>query len=72
MILILKQIPHLVGHDSDPEGEMSFAQPDDHNTFSEFGTLLAGEIHVGAAAVGILSILLLVLWDRTKFLKTTC
>ncbi len=28
VILILKQIPHLLGHDTDPEGEMSFSQPD--------------------------------------------
>ena len=35
VILILKQIPHLVGHDPDPEGEMSFIQEDGLNTFSE-------------------------------------
>ena len=28
VILILKQIPHIVGHDTDPEGEMAFIQPD--------------------------------------------
>ena len=28
LILILKQIPHLFGHDSDPEGALSFVQPD--------------------------------------------
>ena len=39
VILILKQIPHLLGHDTDPEGEMSFIQPDKHNTFSEIATL---------------------------------
>ncbi|MGI9473321.1 MAG: SulP family inorganic anion transporter, partial [Rubripirellula sp.] len=49
VILILKQIPHVLGHDSDPEGEMSFSQPDDQNTFSEIGTVLLGDIHVGAA-----------------------
>ena len=35
VILILKQIPHLFGHDTDYEGEMSFFQPDRENTFSE-------------------------------------
>ncbi len=35
MILILKQIPHMLGHDVDPMGEMSFWQPDRQNTFSE-------------------------------------
>lgn len=35
IILILKQIPHMLGHDVDPMGEMSFWQPDRQNTFSE-------------------------------------
>ncbi|MBC7822008.1 MAG: SulP family inorganic anion transporter, partial [Planctomycetaceae bacterium] len=36
VILILKQIPHVLGHDTDPEGEMSFSQPDHENTLTEF------------------------------------
>ncbi len=47
VILILKQIPHLVGHDTDPEGDMSFFQPDNYNTFSEFMTLIGGQFHTG-------------------------
>ena len=35
VILILKQIPHVLGHDADAEGEMSFFQPDHRNTFTE-------------------------------------
>jgi MFS superfamily sulfate permease-like transporter len=35
ILLILKQIPHFVGYDSDPLGEESFFQPDGQNTFSE-------------------------------------
>ncbi len=69
VLLILKQFPHILGHDSDPEGEMSFSQPDDQNTFSEIGTVLLGDIHYGAAVVGIASILLLVIWQRVPFLK---
>ncbi len=72
IILILKQIPHVVGHDDDPEGDMSFSQPtDDHNTFSEIGTLFQGEFHYGAAIVGILSIAILVLWNRSSKLKNS-
>ncbi|MEW4489009.1 SulP family inorganic anion transporter [Thalassoglobus sp. JC818] len=71
VLLILKQIPHVFGHDSDPEGEMSFQQPDDHNTFSEFSTLFSGEIHYGATIIGLLSIAILVIWERTKPLKKT-
>ncbi|MCX6847709.1 MAG: SulP family inorganic anion transporter [Verrucomicrobia bacterium] len=37
VILVLKQIPHVVGHDPDPEGDMYFLQPDKENTFTEFG-----------------------------------
>lgn len=67
VILILKQIPHLLGHDSDPEGEMAFQQPDHENTFSEF--LQLGDFHYGAALIGLASLALLVVWDRVKPLK---
>lgn len=69
VIIILKQIPHILGHDSDPEGEMSFVQPDNENTLSEIGRLFFGEIHLGALVIGLLSIFLLVTWDRSRFLK---
>jgi len=68
VILILKQIPHVVGHDPDPEGDMEFFQPDKQNTFSEL-VQTVGDIHPGAAVIGLLSILLLVMWDRSKKLK---
>ncbi|MBM3998869.1 MAG: sulfate transporter [Planctomycetes bacterium] len=67
-ILVLKQIPHLLGHDADPEGEMAFRQPDHETTFSEFGEILA-DFHLGAAAIGVASIVLLLLWDRIPRLK---
>ena len=68
VILILKQLPHVLGHDGDPEGNMAFQQPDHENTFSEL-VQLVGDIHPGAAAIGLLSNLLLVIWDRYKPLK---
>tara|TARA_R110002049_G_scaffold72490_7_gene187485 strand:+ start:30539 stop:32827 length:2289 start_codon:yes stop_codon:yes gene_type:complete len=71
VILILKQLPHLLGHDTDPEGEMSFSQPDHENTFSEIATVFQGEIHLGAAVVGIASLVLLILWSRFKPLKNS-
>lgn len=67
-LLILKQIPHLLGRDVDPEGEMSFAQPDHETTFSELGRIWDG-FHVGAGAVGLTCLILLVVWDRVRFLK---
>ena len=69
VLLILKQVPHVLGHDTDPEGEMSFSQPDHENTFSELLTVFGGDIHIGAAVIGIVSIIILVVWDRTKWLK---
>lgn len=68
LILILKQIPHVFGHDADAEGEMSFEQPDHENTFSELWATLS-DILPGAALIGIVSILLLVAWDKVKSLK---
>ncbi len=46
LILILKQMPHLLGHDADVEGEMSFQQPDQENTFSELVEMVSN-IHPG-------------------------
>lgn len=70
VILILKQIPHVLGHDTDPEGQMSFTQPDHENTLSELYAML-GDLHAGAAVIGLLSIAVLLLWDRMPSLKKT-
>ena len=69
IILILKQIPHLFGHDTDPEGDSAFVQPDGETTFSELLTVIAGEIHSGAMVIGLLSIVLLAVWDVIPALK---
>jgi len=68
VILILKQIPHLVGHDTDPEGEMALFQPDRENTFSELLRTIS-DIHPAAAVIGIVSLALLIFWDWFKPLK---
>jgi carbonic anhydrase len=68
IILILKQIPHLFGHDDDPEGDMSFVQPDHENTFTEMYKTLS-DLNLGAAVIGFVSVALLVLWGRWKPLK---
>ncbi len=70
VILILKQFPHLLGIDADPEGDMAFAQPDGGNTLS--GMLAAVlRFHPGATLIGLASIALLVCWDRVKLLKNS-
>lgn len=68
IILVLKQIPHIFGRDTDPTGEMAFEQPDRENTISElFATLT--DVHLGATVIGLSSLALLVLWSRAKPLK---
>lgn len=68
VLLVLKQIPHILGHDPDPEGEMSFVQPDGRNTLGELLETFY-DLHVGAATVGLVCLGLLLLWNRTAWLK---
>jgi len=68
VILVLKQIPHVFGHDADPEGDMSFTQPDHENTFTEIAAILS-DFHLGAAVVGVTSVMLLFLWNKNRRLN---
>lgn len=65
VLLILKQIPHLLGHDADPQGDMAFLQTDHANTFTELGHMF-GHIHLGAGVVGLASLAILALWAYWK------
>lgn len=64
IILILKQIPHAVGYDKDPQADFSFWQRDGENTFSELLVML-DQVSPGAIVISMVSLLLLVFWDRT-------
>ena len=64
VILILKQIPHLVGRDANPTGNLAFTQSNQHNTFSELLEVLQGNIHFGAVTIGLVGIAILVAWER--------
>jgi MFS superfamily sulfate permease-like transporter len=73
LILILKQIPHFLGADDDFFGEMQFFQPDGRTTISEIGFAISN-IQLGALFIGIVSLAILLAWDRpifknNKFLK---
>lgn len=68
IILVLKQIPHLLGHSADPEGDMSFQQHDHANTFSEL-VHMVDHIHPGAVVIGLGSLALLIGWARFKSLQ---
>jgi carbonic anhydrase/SulP family sulfate permease len=63
VILLLKEVPHLVGHHGNPQGEFSFIQPDAQTTFSALSQIPANG-HAGAAVIGLLSVALLAWWDR--------
>ena len=65
VILILKQLPHLVGHDTDYEGEMAFVQADGRNTFSEIAEAVRMFLP-GAALVGLSCIALLFVWEKSR------
>jgi len=74
IILIMKQVPHLVGYDRDPEGNFDFFQQDGHNTFSDLYYMF-NYISPGAVIIGIVSILILLMgqsrfYQEDKFLST--
>jgi MFS superfamily sulfate permease-like transporter len=63
LILILKQLPHLVGYDADFEGDETFTQADANNTFTEL--LQAGQLFTGGAVIiGLVSLVILILWEK--------
>lgn len=65
VLLILKQLPHMVGGDADPMGEMSFWQPNRQTTFSEL-LAIPGNFHLGATVVGVISLVILWAWERRR------
>jgi len=68
IIIILKQLPHLVGYDADPVGETDFCQTDQKNTFTELPAAFRMFLP-GAALIGLLSIGLLILWGKVSWLQ---
>jgi len=67
IILIMKQIPHLLGDDKDPEGDEAFFQVDNKNTFSEFLQMFDAP-HFGSIIIGAVSIFILIAW-QSKIIK---
>ncbi|SKB53678.1 SulP family inorganic anion transporter [Daejeonella lutea] len=68
IILILKQLPHAVGYDSDFEGDESFLQTDQGNTFSAISDALS-KFTYGAVVISLLSLLVLIYWPKIKKLS---
>ncbi len=70
LILILKQIPHLIGRDTDPVGQEAFLQPDQQNTFTEIWQSLS-DPNLGASIIGLSTLLLIVVWENLAVIKKT-
>ena len=65
IILIIKQIPHLVGYDADPEGDETFEQTDGQNSFSEL-LFMFKYVSFGPILIGALSLATLIFWESKK------
>ena len=68
IIIILKQLPHAFGYDSDFEGDESFLQFDGNNTFSSILGLL-NYVKLGSIVITSVSLAILISWDKVSFLK---
>lgn len=66
LILILKQLPHAIGYDGDPEGDFAFGQPDGSNTLSAVADMLRDDIQWGAVIVAVASLAFLFWWDKAR------
>ena len=67
-ILILKQIPHAIGYDKDFEGDFSFLQPDNENSFTMIFHALS-KTNLDAIIISITSIIVLIIWEGAFFKK---
>ncbi len=63
IIIILKQIPNFFGYDEESAWDLEFFEIDGGNTFSELFQVI-NNIHPGAALIGIISLAILILWDK--------
>lgn len=64
IIIIIKQLPHLFGYDAEALGDESLT-PGETHLFDTFNAVI-NSIQPGVVIVGILSLLVMVLWDKYK------
>ncbi len=67
IIIVLKQIPHAVGYDADWLGDIAYREPGDETTLSALVDML-GALHPGAIVIALVSLAILILWER-PFMK---
>lgn len=65
LTLILKQLPHALGVDSDFFGDEGFFQQDHENTFSAIAAAL-GHVSIPAFIIAIVSIFVLIYWPKIR------
>ncbi|VXB77076.1 C4-dicarboxylic acid transporter DauA [Flavobacterium sp. 9R] len=68
IIIILKQLPHAVGYDTDFEGDEAFFQTDGNNTFSSLLGFF-DYIQLGSIVITLISLAILITWDKLPALK---
>lgn len=68
LLIALKQIPHLIGYDAIPFGYEDFLQLDGENTFSEIIKAVSC-FHPGALMIGMISLFILVVWEKSPRVK---
>ncbi|MEM9856652.1 MAG: SulP family inorganic anion transporter [Bacteroidota bacterium] len=64
IIIILKQIPHALGHDVIPDGFLGFFQKDGENTFSEI-IVSFQDINPAAVIITTVSMVILIVWEQS-------
>ena len=70
VIIILKQIPHALGYDKDFVGnETVFTRGFGLDAMENYVTAVFAAIHPGAVIVTLVSLAILLLWDKVKGLK---
>ncbi len=70
IIIALKQIPHLVGYDRDWEGDIDYLEPGGETTVSALAHML-GAFHLGAMLIAVVSLAILLLWERPACKRLT-
>ncbi len=63
IIIFVKQIPHFLGFDNDPEGDFAFFQVDGSNAFTEIINAF-GNPTLGSLVIGAFSLLLMIFWSN--------
>lgn len=69
IIIILKQIPNFFGYDEESAWDLEFLELDGGNTFSELFNII-DNLHPGAALIGIISLALLIFWEKVLSKKS--